>query len=183
MVPAGAQDRDVPRPGTVSPAVPADSQEGRRAGEGISSPFPWQDGAAAWPSGPILGSQTPAPGLEVPAPRFDGAGTTSSVPRAACQHGGTALGAPAPLGLASDGAPWPRAVEVPVSPPSGCVPACSGCHGCRFLPCLFSEGHHEQPDTAKLHRPPAPAAAAGVLRDPSAAGTDGEQRLCSSGAG
>lgn len=42
--------------------------------------------------------------------------------------------------------------------------------------CPFPEGHHEQQDAAQLHRPPAPPAAAGVLRDPAAPGAVGKQQ-------
>ena len=50
--------------------------------DGDRDPFllPWQDGAAAHPLGPILGSQIPAPGPELPAPGFARAGNLLDPP-------------------------------------------------------------------------------------------------------
>lgn len=55
VVPAGAADGNVSQPGPVSPAVPADPQEGRRQGAGRPLPSPGRTGhsPAACPLGSI----------------------------------------------------------------------------------------------------------------------------------
>lgn len=135
MVPAGATDRDVPQPGTVSPAVPADSQEGRRGwGRGSLS-----IALAGWGSCLSLGAYL---GVTDLCPRTRGASTRVCLcwkparpsPELHASMGGFAPGAPAPLGSASNRALWPHGFWIPLS---DCIPVCSGKLWLLLL-CLFS---------------------------------------------